>query len=170
MSVFDSTTLLYTLDREVSVPLDPATNDPVEDAKARIDLLIQDHIRRDERIIIPTPVLSEVLVHADSASFRYLKTIQDSSSFKIVAFGQRAAVELARMYHKTLIEGGIRAGSNASRAKIKFDRQIIAIAVAENQTTIYSDDNNLAKFAVTCNLKVVRIHELPLRHQQTFDF
>ena len=52
MSVFDSTTLLYTLDREVSVPLDPATNDPVEDAKARIDLLIQDHIRRDERIII----------------------------------------------------------------------------------------------------------------------
>ena len=40
MPVFDATTLLLFLEPDARAPLDPATNEPVTDAKARIEQLI----------------------------------------------------------------------------------------------------------------------------------
>ena len=58
--------------------------------------------------------------------------------------------------------GGIRAGSTESMAKIKFDRQIVAIAKVVGATTIYSDDKNLLNFAKANNIATVKLAELPL--------
>ena len=58
MAGFDATALLYALDPKAPVPLDPATNEPVQDAKARIGLLLKKHTALQERIAIPTPALS----------------------------------------------------------------------------------------------------------------
>lgn len=52
--------------------------------------------------MIPAPALSEVLVHAGSASSRYLDTISRSACFRIAPFGERAAIELAKLTHTVL--------------------------------------------------------------------
>ena len=61
MPVFDATTLLLFLEPEANAPTDPATNEPVTDAKARIDQLIETLDKGRETIVIPTPALPALL-------------------------------------------------------------------------------------------------------------
>ena len=162
MAVFDATTLLLFLEPEASVPPDPATNEPVTNAKARIDHLIETLELGGETIVIPTPALSEVLVHANDAGPRYLDILNTTRWFRIEPFDQRAAVELASMTREALREGNLRAGTRATRSKLKFDRQIVAIARTQNQTTIYSDDSDIATLAEPLGLEVIPVHALPV--------
>ena len=163
MAVFDATTLLLFLEPNASAPLDPATNEPVTNAKSRIDHLIETLEKRRETIVIPTPALSEVLVHANDAGPRYLQILNTTRCFRIEPFDQRAAVELAAMIREALQEGNLRAGTQATRAKLKFDRQIIAIARTQDETTIYSDDRDIATLANPLELEVIPVHALQLR-------
>ena len=161
MAVFDATALLYFLERDADVPLDPATDSPVADAKGRIDFLITTLENRRETIVIPTPALSEVLVHAGAAGPQYLEILNTTRCFRVEPFDQRAAVELAAMTRDAISAGDLRAGTNATRAKLKFDRQIIAIALTQGETTIYSDDGDIAKLAGALKIEVVPVHALP---------
>ena len=47
-------------------------------------------------------------------------------------------------------------------SKLKFDRQIVAIARTQGQNTIYSDDGDIAKLGEALELEVVPIHALPV--------
>ena len=82
MPVFDATTLLLFLEPDARAPLDPATNKPVTDAKARIDQLIDTLEKGRETIVIPTPALSEVLVHAGEAGPEYLEILNTTRCFR----------------------------------------------------------------------------------------
>jgi hypothetical protein len=55
-----------------------------------------------------------------------------------------------------------RGTSNATWTKIKFDRQIVAIAKVHNATTIYSDDDDMRAIATRAKMKVIGLAELPL--------
>ena len=165
MPVFDATALLYFLEPDAPAPLDPVTNAPLTNAKRRIDFLIKTLEDRHEPIVIPTPVLSEVLVHVDAAGSQYLHILNSTRCFRVVSFDQRATVELAAMTRDALSAGDLRSGLETTRAKLKFDRQIVAIARTQEQTTIYSDDGNIAKLAEPLDINVIRIHELPLPPQ-----
>ncbi len=162
MPVFDATALLHFLEPNASAPVDPATNEPVADAKARIDFLIETLDARRETIVIPTPALSEVLVHAGEAGPSYLEILNGTRCFRIESFDQRAAVELAAMTRDAIAAGDLRAGIETTRAKLKFDRQIVAIARTQGQKTIYSDDGDIAKLGEALELEVVPIHALPV--------
>ncbi len=161
MPVIDATTLLCLLDPESATGSDPSTGEPITDAKARIDHLITTLEKNGEATLIPTPALSEVLVHAGRAGPQYLQILNSTRCFRIVDFDQRAAVELASMTREALGSGDLRAGTTATRAKLKFDRQIIAIARVNRQTTIYPDDSDIAKLADTLDLEVIPISALP---------
>ena len=161
MPVFDATALLYFLEPDANAPLDPAINGPVTDAKARIDFLIQTLQGRSEIIVIPTPALGEVLVHAGDAGPGYLEILNNTRCFRVEPFDQRAAVELAAMTRDALGAGDLRAGTGATRAKLKFDRQIIAIARTRDQNVIYSDDKDIARLGDALGLEVIPIHALP---------
>jgi hypothetical protein len=52
---------------------------------------------------------------------------------------------------------------------VRFDRQIVAIARTNNAKRIYSDDENLAKFATRHGIEVVRTWELPLPAAKQID-
>lgn len=173
MPVFDATALMYFLEPDAKAPLDPTTNEPVTNAKARIDFLIETLESRRETIVIPTPALSEVLVHAGSAGPRYLNILNTTRCFRVESFDLRAAVELAAMTRDAIIAGDLRAGTGTTRAKLKFDRQIVAIARTQGQYTVYSDDEDIAKLGNALNLEVIPIHALPLPpevDQEQLDF
>ena len=94
-----------------------------------------------------------------------LHILNSTRCFRIVSFDQRAAVELAAMTRAALSAGDLRSGLETTRAKLKFDRQIVAIARTQEQMTIYSDDGDIAKLAEALDINVIRIHELPLPPQ-----
>lgn len=159
MVVFDASILLLVLEENARAS--------VPQARARVEYLIETLSKTGEKIIIPTPALSECLVHAGRASAAYLDIINQQSCFRIASFDQRAAVEAAVRTHDALRQGR---SSAASRAKIKFDRQIVAIAVVEGATAVYSDDADVVAYAREAGMEGCRLADLQLPPQSELDF
>ena len=162
MVLFDATILLLLLDPSLPAPKDRSTGDPVPDVDRRIRHLVGSLQDSRTRIVIPTPALAEVLTRAERAGADYLTKLTRSSAFKIESFEIRAAVELARMNALAFASGDKRGGLSATWAKIKFDRQIVAIAKVVGVSAIYTDDENLGKTAETQGIRAITTAELPL--------
>ena len=162
MVVLDSTVLALLLNPATNPPIDPSTGAPVTHIGARLKHLEAEMQRTGETIVIPTPVLSEVLVGLGEAGPAALELINKSARFKVAEFDQRAAVEVAAMTQDAIIAGDKKSGSSAPWQKVKIDRQIIAVARVNGAKCIYSDDGNLASFAAKLGLAVVRTWELPM--------
>jgi hypothetical protein len=148
MVVFDATTLLLLFSPGVASPIDPNTGKPVEVPKQRIDYLLRTLESAKTKIVVPTPALAEVLVHAGSAGPQYLDRINHNAAFKVVDFDQRAAVEVAFMTEQAIKRGDKRNGLQAAWAKVKYDRQIVAIAKVQNASMIYSDDGDMKQLVL----------------------
>jgi predicted nucleic acid-binding protein len=155
MVVFDASILLFLFDEN--------TPSSVPRAKERVECLIDSLSEAGEKIIIPTPALSECLVYAGPAGPDYLTILGKQSCFRVASFDERAAVEAAvRTYQAR--QRGHRKGGNpeASKAKIKFDRQIVAIATVEGATAVYSDDMDVLGYAREAGMEAYRLSDLPL--------
>ena len=162
MAVFDSTTLLYLLEPNAKAPEDTQIEEPIVDAQSRMEALVKSLEARQEAVLVPTPVLSEVLVHADNAGPSYLEILGKTSRFRIAPFDEKAAIELAEMTRRAYAKGDLRAGTDATRARLKFDRQILAIARVQSENHVYTDDRNMRTFAKAEGFRVTRLQDIPL--------
>jgi len=158
----DETTLSLMLHPAARPPRDPATNKPVERVEDRIEKLLEDLDSEDERIILPTPALCEFLVLAGKDGPAYLDKIRDLKTIQIKPFDEMAAVELAAIEQEARSAGNKRGDSTAPWAKVKFDRQIVAVAKVNGAKRIYSDDEDVIKFATKAGLEVISTWTLPL--------
>lgn len=157
MVVFDTSVLAIAFDRNAAIPLDPSTGAPIVDCGARIDYLLKNLAASKVRILIPTPVIAEFMVLGGPDREKRLDVITNSKVFVVAPFDLRAAVECA------LIEEGevsVKSPSSETKAKVKFDRQILATAIARGATTIYCGDKQLASRAKRCGLQAVLTWEL----------
>ncbi len=155
MVVFDASILLFVFNEN-----SPSS---VPRAKDRVEYLINRLSAAGEKIVIPAPALSECLVHAGPAGPEYLTILGKQSSFRVASFDERAAVEAAiRTFHAR--QRGQRKGGNpeVSKAKIKFDRQIVAIATVEGATVVYSDDTEVRGYAREAGMEAYQLSDLPL--------
>jgi predicted nucleic acid-binding protein len=152
---FDASVLVYLFDERAPAPIDQGTGVPVADAQGRLNHLVATLADAKAKIIIPTPALAEVLVNARDAAPAWLAELHRNRHFRIVGFDERAAIEYA-------VRQAERRSSprEVSRAKAKFDDQILAIAAVENAETLYSDDAGLARSA-PAKLNVLGIADLP---------
>lgn len=162
MVLLDSSILLFFLEKETPSPLDPSTGKAIEHAKERIDYLIKTLQEDGNIIVIPTPVLSEILVRAGKAGADYYQILNGSANFRIAPFDTRAAIEVASMANGTGKSGNKKGGLASTYAKIKYDRQIVAIAKTEKVTIIYSDDKNLQTLGESHGIKSYGLADLPL--------
>lgn len=163
MIAFDATILLPLLYPDVSVPRD-ASGKPIEKAKERLQFLVAQISKQGDKIVIPTPALSEILVHAGDAMTDYLNILHKKTCFRIADFDERAAIEVALLASEDRTKKKKTAVKNHAEtvAKVKYDHQIAAIAKVEGADTLYTDDKNQAKIAQRLGLKVIKISELPL--------
>lgn len=160
MVIFDTNYLLFFLNKNTPSPKDPVTGVEIPNCEERINHLVDGLQKHKEKIIIPTPVLAEVMVRADTAGPDYLNKISKSSAFRIEPFDTRAAIEVAQMTASVPKGGDKRDGIDDTYAKIKYDRQIIGVALANRISTIYSNDQNLKRQAEKKGITVIGIHEL----------
>lgn len=161
MVLFDADFLGILLHPNPRAPLDPTTQKPIPRLKERLEHLVSTFEKVREKILIPTPALSEVLAIAGDMASEYVAELSSSTCFEIAPFDQVAAVEAAIAAYEAKQRGGKKAGSTSTWAKIKFDRQIVAIAKVRGVNTIYSNDEEIRKAAIREKMNVISVWELP---------
>jgi hypothetical protein len=162
----DATTLMLLLRPGIPIPNGP-NGLPIDRPKERIEYLVQKLDKTGTNIVIPTPALSEALVRAGVAGSQDLiEKLQKFAVFRIEPFDLRAAIEVAAMSRDAMAGGGKRGQSSATWAKVKYDRQIVAISKVHGVTTIYSDDGDIRALGEKAKIKVVSVADLPLPPQK----
>jgi predicted nucleic acid-binding protein len=148
--VFDTSFLIPLLDPRVK---------GFGEVDAKLLHLVETLDKQKDVVIVPTPALSELLIGAGDAAPQYLEILNRTPRFRIASFGPRAAVEAAARHREALRAGDKKEGSE-SWAKVKFDRQIIAIAKVEGAERIYSQDADIHRFGKAEGLEVYRLADL----------
>ena len=119
----------------------PENGQEITDIKRRVEALI-DYVETNEgKIIIPTPVLAEYLVCIDKQNHQtHLNLIQCQSCFEIAPFDVIAAIECAQMPSLKELKAMM---STDTANKVRFDRQIISIAIALNADEVWTHDKGV---------------------------
>ena len=140
-----------------------ATGKPIKHGRERMEYLVEQISKGDGVIPIPTPSLSEVIVKLDPQKIdEFLKRLKSSPWFRVESFDAAAAVELGIRTAKAIKEGDKREGLLADHTKIKFDRQIVSIAIVNNATELISDDGDVAAIGERWGMPVRSVATLPL--------
>lgn len=170
--VFDSTLmLLLTDDLALAPPPPPTIADPDQGkaadlARDRLGFLLEtlDDERTD--VVVPTPVLTELLISAKTDVAATLTVLAGLARIRMEAFGQRAAIECAEMLRRT-------GRGTGPKAKVKFDHQIVAIAKVIGAAAVYSDDSDVKALCARESIECKGVWDLPARPvdaQQKLDF
>lgn len=126
----------------------------------KVQFLLSELSASGEKILIPTPALSEILTASAKATNNILQDLTKSPRFEIAPFDVRAAVELAAINVSALAAGDKRGGLKGDWAKIKFDRQIVAISKSRSVRAIYSDDGGVQRIGAAVGLKVIPVTDI----------
>jgi hypothetical protein len=161
MVAFDNTILSILLFPDAVVNEGP-DGKPVDRAQDRVNALVQELQYGGEQVLIPAPALAEVLATPDCDIDEVLSALHASAYIRIGDFDQRAAVELALRLRAAMASGDVREGVATTKTRMKFDRQIVAIALTNGARLLYSDDDGVKKLGERSGLRVVRTHDLPL--------
>jgi hypothetical protein len=139
------------------------TGKPIKHAQARMEHLIEKVSQEDDVILIPTPCLAEIFVKLDPLKIDgLLKRLKSSPWFRVESFDAAAAVELGLRTSKAISLGDKREGLQADHTKIKFDRQIVSIALVNGATEIISDDSDIAAIGGRWGISVKSVSQLAL--------
>lgn len=158
---FDSTTLSVLLNPAAGVPNDPATGKPIDLPRERVQGLVVRLQKEKEKIIIPAPVVAEILTVVGPTSADYFTIINRSRVFEVMPLDEKAAIELAFL-NRDVFAAGDKKNKLQPYQKVKVDRQILAICKAADCDTLYTDDNGLIASAKLCGIQSVRLCELPI--------
>jgi hypothetical protein len=135
----------------------------VDNAKERVAYLLKTLAEKNERVLIPAPALSELLVRAGKAGAEFVNQLGRSARFEIAPFDALAAIEVALAIAHAKKRWGKRVkGSSESWNKTKFDHQIVAICKVKRVRVLYSDDPALCNFAESADIHTVSLADLPL--------
>jgi hypothetical protein len=146
-----------------SIPTSRLTLKPVKFAKERVEALIKEIAAKQDVILIPAPVLSEVIVRIPAKADELIQHLRTSPWFRVGDFNSAAAVDLALRTAKALAAGDKREGlKDPPWTKIKFDRQIVSIAIVNQASEIISDDGDVAAIGERWNFRVRRVEDLPV--------
>ncbi len=161
MVVIDATILALLLQPNAKGPLDKNKN-PVTRARERVEYLVSQLEKTGTKLCIPAPALSEALIKiGPREALRAVETIRKQSIFEVKPFDELAAIELANIQREEMGKRRPKEGPE-TWAKLKFDRQIVAIARVWAAEIIYSDDEDIDKLGKRIGIPVVGVADLPL--------
>src|SRR5882724_8149483 len=139
----------------------PSAQHDIPNARERVEFLISDIQGSGEKILIPTPAFSEILIRTGNARNAIIQELTKAAKFLIAPFDLRSALELSLMSDAALSRAERHAGVD-TRAKVKFDRQIVAIAKTFGARAVYSEDNGLRAIATRENLPAFGVSDIKM--------
>lgn len=157
----DATTLSILLNPKARLPVDPATNLPIDLGRERILGFIAQAEKERRKFVIPTPATAELLTAIGPTSADYIRIVNRKAVFEVRSFDEVAAVELAFLNRDIFASLDAKNGLEPWQ-KMKFDRQILAIAKVAGCEKIMTEDGGLANRARLCDIEPISIAELPI--------
>ncbi|MGJ0479968.1 type II toxin-antitoxin system VapC family toxin [Pantoea agglomerans] len=168
------------LDTNILVPLlseidndyrlsDPVVGSEVTEVKRRAEALLDRIERLNGTIIIPTPVLAEYLVGIRKPHQQEkINLIRAVSCFETVPFDELAAIECASIPTMQELR---KISSEGTANKVKFDRQIIAIALAISADEVWTHDKGVYDRCKYLDIPVFTLSSIdPIPEQRAMDF
>jgi len=136
-----------------------------EDNVTRAVNLIDKLSSRDIYVLLPNPVVSELLSPIEAYEDQMREYGRLAETFAIGTFDNRASLELARILSYHIVEKN-KAYQNVGISKrcMKYDAYIIAIALANNAEGIYSEDKDF-KFIAQDFIEILSLDDLPKSHR-----
>ncbi len=165
-AVIDTNVLIKLLDpSNTDTMVDPKTGEGIPDAERRAAALLEYIDSRSGLAIIPAPALSEVLIgyQDEQEQFSVLEFIEGQSCFEVAPFDEIAAYECAKLLNPHELS---QLDTTDTKSKIRFDRQIIAIAKATNADEIWSHDRGLVKVAERVGLTTKSLADIEPKPEQ----
>jgi hypothetical protein len=162
--VFDSAFLILALSEHAKVPADPVTKKPIPKGRERVEHLIDMLSETRTRMLIPSPVLAEVLVQGGAAATQQLiAKLRSVSMMQVADFDTLAAIECAQLTGAALASGPKRGPARQEPwQKVKIDRQIVAIAKVRQANVVFTCDAGLAALANAEGLLAQHVADLPV--------
>jgi predicted nucleic acid-binding protein len=114
---------------------------------------------KQNQVIVPAPVLGEFLMRVPTEKHQVI-TSEIQSKFMVLPFDANAASLFAQVWQKNKNNG--LPAEDSTREKMKTDSMIVAIAVANKASILYSEDPGLKKFAEG----FINISNIPSIHRQ----
>jgi predicted nucleic acid-binding protein len=162
IGLFDAGFIYILFDDRARVPRDAKGKPVVDRAQDRIDFLVQTISDRRDKIILPSPALTEFMLLAVDRYRDYLAIIRRKAVFEIAGYDEPEAIEVVEHWLKFGEGKKLKPGTAETWAKLKYDRQIAAIAKTRRVECIYSTDSDLEKYADELNIKFCNLIHLPL--------
>lgn len=131
--------------------------------RQKLDFLVQSLLDNRAQVFIPAPAWTEYLIKTGKATDNIIRLLEGSAHFKVAPFERRAAIECALLLQAALTK---KQRNDITKTKLKFDWQIIATAIVQRATTIYSDDGDISHHCSGIPLQVMRIDDLPLPKEE----
>lgn len=176
MVVFDTNFLVLLLQERFPPVIHPETREKVVDPKAKIGHLIGQLQAKRTKVLIPTPVLAEICTRFGSKVNEIVQILSQGYGFEFAPFDTRAAIEAGLAFHSAREQGDKKSGSAGSWQKVKFDRQIVAIAKVNNAAAVYSNDEDVRRWSEVLGIRGVAVWDLadpppeqgslPFEHQE----
>lgn len=157
--VLDSSVLIYLVFPSTDAPVDSSTGKPVAHCQQRVEGMLEAIDKSAIQLVIPTPVLSELLILAGSRQIEVLNALTSKKAVQVVAFDEMAAVENAALRRNGKLRSKAR---SETKKEVSFDLQILAIANAIAADMVLTDDAQLARRCGLVGMKVMGIADLPL--------
>jgi len=146
----------------------PDTKNALERVDERAQAFVAEAERQNALILIPAPVLSEFLIGVEVSRYQdYLDVLNGSACFEIVDFDTAAAIECAQLPDRKELA---QISPEQVASKLKYDRQIVAIALAAMADEVWSHDESLRKIASARGLTVRSLADIepPAVQEQMF--
>lgn len=149
--VIDTNVLVQIMQNEDAKELrDPVSGQPVNNAFMRAQALVERIEAIKGVVILPAPVLAEYLIGIRRESYQvHLDIINSVRCIEISSFDQMAAVECAMMVSNAEMK---QLDPDSKMAKLKYDRQILAISVAAGAKEIWTHDKQIFRRAEALGL------------------
>lgn len=157
--VIDTSVLIFMADPSAPAPLHPTTRKPVSHCRERVESLIEGLNDSSAVVIVPTPVLSELLIRAADRQQELLAVITGKRGVQVSPFDAMAAVENSQLRRSRRLAV---AKQGETKKEVSFDLQVLAIARVNNADMVLTDDVNLRRRCVQSGMKVLGIADLPL--------
>ena len=148
----------------------PKAKHPIKDAEERIKFLLSELNGRGDQIVVPTPALSEILVKSGKARNDIIQEFTKNPRWIVAPFDIRAALELSLFSDAAIKSGDKKQGMAATWAKVKFDRQIVAIGKVLRVSCIYSDDTGVHAVGRREGVPVLGIADIKMPAKDSGDF
>lgn len=141
-----------------ALPVRAAPSSETDNLRERFAYLLERLDAEDADVLVPTPALAEVLVPEHRSTQKVLDWLDRQARFRLGQFDQRAAIECAVLIRQNLVQQPRRPGG---RHAIKYDAMILAIAIVEQASVIYTDDDALKSVAKSLGKEAFGFWDLP---------